>query len=89
MPYPHPPEARELGRVEINPLLNTVFDRPNRIRLEIQNFQGIFPTTLPVVRGLYRVRYRRKWATERKHLPDVDVATAGGWKELESLRQCY
>ncbi len=34
-------------------------------------------------------RYRRKWATERKHLPDVDVAAAGGWKELESLRQCY
>ena len=23
--------------------------------------------------------YRRKWATERKHLPDVDVARAGGW----------
>jgi hypothetical protein len=22
--------------------------------------------------------YRRKWATERKHLPDVDVAAAGG-----------
>ena len=23
--------------------------------------------------------YRRKWATERKHLPDADVAAAGGW----------
>jgi hypothetical protein len=33
--------------------------------------------------------YRRKWATERKHLPDVDVAAAGGWAELESLRTAY
>jgi integrase len=33
--------------------------------------------------------YRRKWATERKHLPDVDVAAAGGWKETSSLKKCY
>ena len=33
--------------------------------------------------------YRRKWATERKHLPDVDVAAAGGWTETDSLKQCY
>ena len=32
---------------------------------------------------------RRKWATERKHLPDVDVAAAGGWKETTSLKRCY
>ena len=30
--------------------------------------------------------YRRKWATERKHLPDVDVAAAGGWKSLQALK---
>ncbi len=30
-----------------------------------------------------------KVATERKHLPDVDVAAAGGWKDTESLRKCY
>ena len=23
--------------------------------------------------------YRRGWATARKHMPDVDVARAGGW----------
>ena len=40
-------------------------------------------------RGSLWHAYRRKWATERKHLPDADVAAAGGWKELESLRQCY
>jgi hypothetical protein len=33
--------------------------------------------------------YRRKWVTERKHLPDPDVAVAGGWKNSETLRQCY
>jgi hypothetical protein len=25
---------------------------------------------------------RRKWATERKHLPDMDVAKAGGWRSV-------
>jgi integrase len=33
--------------------------------------------------------YRRKWATERKHMPDVDVAAAGGWAELSSLKKAY
>ncbi len=33
--------------------------------------------------------YRRKWARERKHLPDVDVAAAGGWAELASLKSAY
>ena len=33
--------------------------------------------------------YRRKWASERKHLPDVDVAKAGGWNSLESLKTAY
>jgi integrase len=33
--------------------------------------------------------YRRKWATERKHLPDVDVAQAGGWSDLTSLKTAY
>lgn len=33
--------------------------------------------------------YRRKWATERKHLPLHDVAAAGGWTSTESLRVSY
>jgi hypothetical protein len=33
--------------------------------------------------------YRRKWATERKHLPLRDVAEAGGWLDTRSLEQCY
>ena len=33
--------------------------------------------------------YRRKWATERKHLPDADVAATGGWKNTVSLKTAY
>ncbi|MDQ3516538.1 MAG: hypothetical protein M3403_07185 [Gemmatimonadota bacterium] len=33
--------------------------------------------------------YRRKWASERKHLPLVDVAAAGGWKDTKTLVSCY
>jgi len=33
--------------------------------------------------------YRRKWATERKHLPAADVAAAGGWSDLTTLTQVY
>jgi hypothetical protein len=33
--------------------------------------------------------YRRKWATERKHLSIRDVAEAGGWKTTDTLLTCY
>lgn len=33
--------------------------------------------------------YRRGWATSRKGLPDVDVAKAGGWSDLTSLKTAY
>ena len=33
--------------------------------------------------------YRRKWATERKHLPDADVAAAGAWADTRALKQSY
>jgi hypothetical protein len=33
--------------------------------------------------------YRRKWGTERKHLPVQDVAHAGGWKSLDVLQRIY
>ena len=26
---------------------------------------------------------------DRKHLPDVDVAAAGGWKDTQSLKSAY
>jgi hypothetical protein len=33
--------------------------------------------------------FRRKWATERKHLPAVDVAAAGRWTGTGTLVRCY
>jgi len=33
--------------------------------------------------------YRRKWSTERKHLPDVDVAHVGGWLDTRALKMSY
>ena len=44
---------------------------------------------LPKQKGGLWHPYRRKWATERKHFPDVDVAAAGGWAELTSLKRAY
>ena len=38
--------------------------------------------------GLWHA-YRRKWATERKHLPLVDVKAAGGWKDTQTLLTSY
>jgi integrase len=33
--------------------------------------------------------FRRKWATDRKHYPVVDVAAAGGWRDINTLLTCY
>ena len=33
--------------------------------------------------------FRRKWATERKHLPIKDVAEAGGWRNTQTLLRHY
>lgn len=42
----------------------------------------------PLERSLWHA-YRRGWATARKHLPDADVAFAGGWKDARTLRAVY
>ena len=44
---------------------------------------------LPKLTGGLWHPYRRKWATERKHLSLKDVAAAGGWKDVETLTTCY
>jgi hypothetical protein len=33
--------------------------------------------------------YRRLWATERKSLPDVDVAHAAGSKDTRAMKLAY
>ena len=44
---------------------------------------------LPKLDGSLWHAYRRKWATARKGLPDVDVAAAGGWSDLTCLKTAY
>jgi integrase len=33
--------------------------------------------------------FRRRWATERKHLSPKDVAAVGGWVDTATLQKCY
>ena len=42
----------------------------------------------PLPGGLWHP-YRRKWATERRHLPAVDVMKAGGWTDRTTMETCY
>ena len=44
---------------------------------------------LPKQAGSLWHAYRRGWVTARKHLSDVDVAAAGGWKDVSTLKKCY
>ncbi len=44
---------------------------------------------LPKLRGGLWHPYRRMWATARKHLPIVDVAAAGGWRDTDTMLRCY
>lgn len=41
-----------------------------------------------LVRGLWHP-YRRKWASERRHLPVKDVMEAGGWDDFQTFLNCY
>ena len=41
-----------------------------------------------LARGAFHA-YRRLWALERMHLPDVDVAAAGGWQVPGTMKQSY
>lgn len=42
----------------------------------------------PMDGGLWHP-FRRLWASARKHLPDVDVARAGGWDSLAAFKTAY
>jgi integrase len=44
---------------------------------------------IPKPEGSLWHAFRRRWATSRKHLPLVDVAAAGGWRDLTTLLTCY
>jgi hypothetical protein len=42
----------------------------------------------PVERGGFH-SYRRAYASDRKHLPDVDVARSAGWRDLATMKRSY
>jgi len=42
----------------------------------------------PIERGGYHA-YRRAYASERKHLPDVDVARSAGWRDPATTKRSY
>ncbi len=44
---------------------------------------------VPKQQGSLWHAFRRKWATERKHISAADVARAGGWSSVETLQRCY
>src|SRR2546425_8486101 len=44
---------------------------------------------LPHMKGGQFHPFRRKWATERKNMPLVDVMAAGGWRDAQTLPSCY
>ena len=44
---------------------------------------------LPKLAGGVWHPYRRLWATERKQMPDADVAAAGGWRDTRALKMSY
>lgn len=52
-------------------------------RREAQAEGRVFNPELVELHGWHA--YRRKWVTERKHLPRKDVAAAGGWKSTRTL----
>jgi integrase len=63
------------------PWHRSVFDqllRKAETRAEVEPLNG----------GLWHP-YRRKWATERRHLPTVDVMKAGGWTDRTTMETCY
>lgn len=44
---------------------------------------------LPKLEGGTCHPYRRKWRSERRHLPTKAVAQAGGWTDVVTMERCY
>lgn len=44
---------------------------------------------LPKLEGGTCHPYRRKWRSERRHLPAKAVALAGGWTDVATMERCY
>ena len=82
-------ERPGIGKAYLFPAPNDTATAVNRQRVATWLRKAEELAGLPKLDGSLWHAYRRKWATERKHLPDVDVAAAGGWKGPDTLRLVY
>lgn len=72
--FPAPRNRNEpVGDEVLRQWLRAVLESAGLPRLPREAFHGV----------------RRKWRTERKHLPDVDVAKAGGWRSIPTMNRSY
>lgn len=94
---PLPKEAREAieEALRLNPVVGEAFifadpERPGRSWSPRQVYDRLRAAEDAaglehLERGAFHP-YRRKWRRERKHLPDADVAAAGGWLAVQTLK---
>ena len=82
-------ERPGIGRAYLFPAPDDVTKPVNRQRVATWLRKAEELAGLPKLDGSLWHAYRRKWATERKHLPDADVAAAGGWANPDTLRLVY
>ena len=83
---------RQVPRVGNVPLFPAPKDPSKPIRLDrVQKWliRAEEAAGLPKLAGGRWHPYRRLWASERKHMPDTDVAAAGGWSDTRSLKLSY
>ncbi len=64
-----------------------VFPRGSRSTGDAKQLRPATRNLWPELRA--EVLFDRLWATERKHLPDVDVAAARGWRDTRALKLSY
>ena len=83
---------RQTPRVGTVPLFPAPKDPSKPIRLDLVQkwlLRAEEAAGLPKLTGGRWHPYRRLWASERKHMPDIDVAAAGGWKDTRALKLSY
>lgn len=84
--------ARAHPRVGEAPLFPSTADDSKPVHRNLTNYWLKRAERLaglpPLERGAWHP-YRRAWASDRKHLPDVDVSRAGGWRDVAVMKASY
>jgi len=77
------------GEIPLFPELRRPNDAASRDIAEHWLRQAEKKAGLPrLARGCYHA-FRRQFASERRHLPDVDVMAAAGWRSVAVMRRSY